>query len=532
MHFQSEADKITPHARPEPASAAVVETKQEERRHTRSMAAIGASEEWLFTTLQSIGDAVIATDANGYIVFMNTVATQLTGWSAEDAQGKDCRNVFRIISESTREVSESPVDKVMRDGRIAGLANHTILIAKDGTECSIDDSGSPIRGKDGELTGIVLIFRNITERRKAELTIAEQQQILQSLLDHLPVIVTFFDEEGGFKWVNREWTRVLGWSLEDMGFTERQYAFSLADMVGKAGAAQSATAFVEKSLPVEASASGGKPIEKSIERPLIGWRSIKFRCKAGRLLDLSWATLRLSDGTSIGIGQDTTPRPPREGVTEQRVAEIEAYNRRLQQAMQETDHRVKNNLQSIGALLDMQIMDHTDAVPVKELTQIRMHIRTLAAIHTMLVRDVKGVGVPTSLSIQAELEQLMPMLQQIVGAERIEWKVADIHFPVKQGMSLAVLVNELVNNAVKHGGQKVKLEVALSEQNVMLEVCDDGPGFGEAFDPKHSANYGLELVESVGRLDLGGYTTYKNRPDGGACVQVTFPLPTLQMAAL
>lgn len=477
------------------------ETKQQARKHNRSPVAIGQSEEWLFTTLQSIGDAVIATDAKGFIVFMNPVAVQLTGWSAEDAQGRDCREVFRIINESTRQETESPVDKVMRDGRIAGLANHTILIAKDGTEHSIDDSGSPIRDKEERLTGVVLIFRDITSRRKAELTMAEQQQILQSLLDHLPVIVTFFDEEGRFQWVNREWTRVVGWSLEEMGFKDRQYAFSLAHLAGATDAGQGA--------------------EVSIE---------KFRCKAGRLLDLSWATVRLSNGTGIGIGQDMTPRQNREGITSQRLAEVETYNQRLQQAMQETDHRVKNNLQAIVALLDIQVMDHKDAVPVQELTQIRLHVKTLASIHELLVRDVKQVGVPTSLSVQDELQKLMPMLQQIVGARPIEWKAANVRLPIKQGMSLAVLINELVSNAVKHGGNKVELQFAVVEQNVTLEVCDDGPGFAEAFDPKHSANYGLELVESVGRLDLGGHTSYANRSGGGACVRVTFPLPAIQGA--
>ena len=487
-----------------------LETKQQARRHTRSIKDIGLSEEWLFTTLQSIGDAVIATDAAGFIVFMNTVAVQLTGWSAEDAQGRDCHEVFCIINESTRKLSESPVDKVMRDGHIAGLANHTILIAKDKTEHSIDDSGSPIRDSEGKLTGVVLIFRDITKRRKAELTIAEQQQILQSLLDHLPVIVTFIDSEGKFKWTNREWTRVMGWSLAEMGFGEPTRAFSLAALTGVAEA--------EEASPAPA------------EKPLLGWRSVKFRCKAGRVLDLSWATVRLSDGSSIGIGQDVTPRQARADATEQRLSVASAHNRRLQQAMQETDHRVKNNLQTISALLDIQIMEYSDAVPVKELTQIRMHIKTLAAIHSMLVRDVKQEGVPTSLSVQEEMANLMPMLQQIVGTQRIEWKAADVRLPVKQGMSLAVLVNELVSNAVKHGGQKVELRFAVVEQTGTLEVCDDGPGFGEAFDPARSANYGLELVESVGRLDLGGHTTYKNRVQGGACVQVTFPLPPMQMA--
>ena len=105
------------------------------------------------------------------------------------------------------------------------------------------------------------------------------------------------------------------------------------------------------------------------------------------------------------------------------------------------------------------------------------------------------------------------------------WTVADVRLPIKQGMSLAVLINELVTNAVKHGGRRIELTLGLTEGKMTLVVCDDGPGFTEAFHPNTAAQFGLELVESVGRLDLGGQTSYSNRPEGGACVQVTFPLP-------
>jgi two-component sensor histidine kinase len=94
-------------------------------------------------------------------------------------------------------------------------------------------------------------------------------------------------------------------------------------------------------------------------------------------------------------------------------------------------------------------------------------------------------------------------------------------------MSLAVLINELVNNAVKHGGHRVELRLVVVEKAVTLEVSDDGPGFSEAFSAVTAAHFGLELVESIGRLDLGGETTYLNKPEGGACVRVTFPLPVM-----
>ena len=118
--------------------------------------------------LKSIGDAVIACDANGYLLFMNGVAEQLTGWTQEEAFEERLGDIFRIIHEETRLPVESPVDKVRRLGTIVGLANHTLLIRRDGTEVSIDDSGSPIHDKEGVLTGVVLVFRDITDKRRAE----------------------------------------------------------------------------------------------------------------------------------------------------------------------------------------------------------------------------------------------------------------------------------------------------------------------------------------------------------------------------
>jgi len=125
-----------------------------------------ASEQRWSTTLASIGDAVIATDTLGRVMFMNGVAQQLTGWSFNDASLKPINEVFNIVNEQTRLEVENPVRKVLEKGMIVGLANHTILIKKDATEVPIDDSGAPIKDKDGKTNGVVLIFRDITERKK------------------------------------------------------------------------------------------------------------------------------------------------------------------------------------------------------------------------------------------------------------------------------------------------------------------------------------------------------------------------------
>lgn len=115
-------------------------------------------------TLSSIGDAVIATDEAGRITFVGAAAEQLTGWSQQEAQGRPLEDVFKIINEHSRETVESPVTKVLREGVTVGLANHTLLIRRDGLEIPIDDSGAPIRASDGTITGVVLVFRSLEKK--------------------------------------------------------------------------------------------------------------------------------------------------------------------------------------------------------------------------------------------------------------------------------------------------------------------------------------------------------------------------------
>lgn len=138
------------------------------------------SKEWLATTLLSIGDAVISTDAAGLVTLLNPVAQALTGWSQDGAVGKPLEEIFNIVNESTGVQVESPVTRVLREGVIVGLANHTMLIAKDGTTKPIDDSGAPIRDDAGNIKGVILVFRDITERKQMEEQ-AQQAQLLASL---------------------------------------------------------------------------------------------------------------------------------------------------------------------------------------------------------------------------------------------------------------------------------------------------------------------------------------------------------------
>lgn len=127
-----------------------------------------AERERLEVTLQSIGDGVIATDTQGSVTVMNKMAEELTGWAMDEATGRPLAEVFHIVNEITREVAENPVEKVLRTGNIIGLANHTALISREGRERSIADSAAPITDRRGKIIGVVLVFRDVTEKNRIE----------------------------------------------------------------------------------------------------------------------------------------------------------------------------------------------------------------------------------------------------------------------------------------------------------------------------------------------------------------------------
>jgi PAS domain S-box-containing protein len=146
-----------------------------ERQRTETL--LETEKERLAVTLQSIGDGVITTDTDGRIVLMNRVAQNLTGWNEQAAFGKPLPEVFRIIHEKTREPSDNPVEKTLKTGDIVELANHTVLIAKDGAERIIADSGAPIRDKSNRLLGVVLVFRDVTEKQHLEDELIKSQKL-------------------------------------------------------------------------------------------------------------------------------------------------------------------------------------------------------------------------------------------------------------------------------------------------------------------------------------------------------------------
>ena len=152
---------------------------------SRSSAALNRQREWLRVTLTSIGDAVLATDTDSRITFLNPVAEAMTGWKEPDALGRPVQDVFRIINEHTRQPADDIVARVLREGRAVALANHTALLARDGREVPIEDSAAPIKDADGRTAGVVLVFHDVTQKRRAQEELALSEQRVRRKLDSL-----------------------------------------------------------------------------------------------------------------------------------------------------------------------------------------------------------------------------------------------------------------------------------------------------------------------------------------------------------
>jgi PAS domain S-box-containing protein len=136
--------------------------------------------DWYRVALASIGDAVIVTDAQSRVTFMNSVAETLTGWSMAEAEGQLFPSIFRVVHEQTRLPVDNPVIEVIARGVVVGLAHRTVLIARDGTERPIDDSAAPIRDDSGAPVGVVLVFRDVSGRRGGEEALARLAAIVES----------------------------------------------------------------------------------------------------------------------------------------------------------------------------------------------------------------------------------------------------------------------------------------------------------------------------------------------------------------
>lgn len=191
--------------------------------------ALQEQQEWLRVTLSSIGDAVITIDTKGCVTFLNPIAQSLTGWTQKGAAGIPLEDVFKIVNEETRQTVENPATLALREDVVVGLANytnHTLLIAKDGTERPIDDSAAQIRNASGEVAGVVLMFHDITQRRRQERGVEDALLYAENVIETLREPFIVLDKSLRIRTANRSFYETFHVSLEE---TENQFIYDLGN---------------------------------------------------------------------------------------------------------------------------------------------------------------------------------------------------------------------------------------------------------------------------------------------------------------
>lgn len=261
-----------------------------------------------------------------------------------------------------------------------------------------------------------------------------------------------------------------------------------------------------------------------------GINRFRWMTQDGRTLWVESQSTIICDETGAPIGMrgvtlDFTEHRKQEESLLQNQFYIAALNQKLQRAMIETHHRVRNSLQFIAAMVDMLAMSSGEAIGTRELKQLGRHIHTLAVVHSLLTEQAKRDGEARYVSAYEILERLMPILQDMAGSRPLHFEIEEARLTADQGTSLPIVVNELVSNALKYGKNEVGIVLSAEDGKAILEVCDDGPGFPQDFNPKTAARTGLELVQNLSQWDLRGCVAFENRSEGGACVRVTISLP-------
>ena len=470
----------------------ITDTRQKEEAAAR-LGAVAASS----------ADAIIGFDTEGCITAWNRAAEEMFGYTAQEAFGQS----YTLIGAGEIHVAQHEIFRNVMLGQ-STRRYETQRRRKDGALIDVSVTTSPLE-IGGVIQGASAVLRDITEQTRVAEELRRRAAMIDALLQGTGSAIYIKDTQGCFLFANPVCLGILNKTLEEvLGYDETTILepdIAKQIMSDDAAIMQSGVERVfEELVPV-----GGKlHTFLSVKNPL--------RDEAGNLLGI------------MGVSTDITERKERE-------AEIQDLNARLRRAMQETHHRIKNNLQVISALTEMQAADENQNVPASAMQRIGQHVRALAGIHDLLTHQIKADARNEMISTKEILDKLMLLLQSMLKERRITYRrVEDARLTMEQSSSFAMLISELVSNAVKHGRGAIELTLTRqpSELNLpeapappllRLEVCDDGPGFPPDFDPQSAASTGLELIDSLTRWDLRGEVFFENRAEGGSRVVVIFP---------
>lgn len=413
----------------------------------------------------------------------------------------------KLLTEKTPTVYLADIPLLNERSEVVGRGEQAVAALWDGEEVigslSADNlfSHQPISERQQKLLRLYAsTLGHLCSRLRTEEALRESETMYRSLADSMPQIVWTARADGSVDYYNLRWTNYTGLSLEQS--------------LGQGWEA----VLHPDDLPV------------CLDR----W---DLAVQTGRRYEIEYRFKRVSDGTYRWFLGRAVPVKDKQGVIlrwfgtctdiddqKRAEAEIAALNERLHRSIYESSHRIKNQLQILASVVDLQLMEGREMIPAGEFRRLATQIRTVSAVQELLTADAKTDGTASQVSIKALLDKVLWMLQQTAGRHRIHYHIEEASVPAKVGTALALVANELVSNAIKHGNAKTDVTFLLVENVGRLEVCDDGPGFPNSFEPKLAANTGLELIDGLTRTDLAGQVRYENHTQGGAKVTVTFTL--------
>ncbi|HVH48144.1 MAG TPA: PAS domain S-box protein [Labilithrix sp.] len=497
--------------------------------------ALRRSEEDLRLTLESIGDAVVTTDVTGRIIRVNPVAERLTGWAAIDAHERNLREVFELLDERTRLALESPVDRVVRDGTIVGPGSQAILVARDGTSHAVAYSGAPMRDAEGELRGVVLVFREQTEERKAVRALRESEARKTAMMEAALDAIVTMDHEGKITEFNAAAERTFGYSRREV------IGRVLGDILVPEALRALHTNGLRSYLQTNEAHVLGKRIEVSALR------------RDGTEFPAEVAILRIpgeDPPVFTGYIRDITER--------KRAAEAELL-RRAKEAAEEANaeleafsysvaHDLRSPLRGISGFSTTLLEDYGDKLDAEALRRLK-RIVAGALRMSQIIDALLSLARLTRAEPRRGSVSLSELAAAIVAQLRADEPKRDVEIVIAQDLVvlgdqglLRVLMENLLGNAWKFTGKRspARIEVgrieSVDKDGPTYFVRDNGAGFDmthakQLFAPFHrlhaasefeGVGVGLATVQRIVRRH-GGTIWAEAREGHGATFYFTLP---------
>jgi PAS domain S-box-containing protein len=522
----------------------------------RSRERLGRHAAWLTTTLRSMGDAVIAADGDGRVSFLNPAAETLTGWKSNEAEGMPLGQIFRITNQITGETAEDPVARVLREGVVVGLANHTSLTARDGTIRPIDDTAAPIMDDSGRIQGVVLVFHDVSWKYAAAESLRESRQArhvaevaLRKAEDSRLVLAAILESSDD---------AVIGETLDGVitswsQAAERMLDYRAAEIIGKP---------ISVLMPADHSEDMPRILDRIRRGERVGHFETQRLSKNGRIIDvsLSVSPIRDADGTIIGaakVARDITDRRRVEAERERLLAaaesaraDAESANRTKDEFLATLSHELRTPLNAIVGWAKILCSGKLDGPDFEEgLAAIDRNAQALAQI----VEDLLDISRITSGNLRLEVQRLsvhdiiedsLAVVRPAANAKDIRvHKVLDsLAGPVTGDPArLQQVIWNLLANAVKFTPKGGQVQVLLERVNshVEISVIDTGIGIKPEFLPhvfdrfsqadasttRRYAGLGLGLAIVKRLVEMHGGSIRAKSPGEGLGATFTVALP-------